>query len=69
MKSFVAALLAASVAYARTGTEKKPSQSEIEAAAASTEPHSPISNVKGLAFDRFVQVWLENIVCDLVRLV
>ncbi|PLB46755.1 acid phosphatase PHOa [Aspergillus steynii IBT 23096] len=61
MKSVVTALLAASVAYARTGTEKKPSQSEIEAAAASTEPHSPVSNVKGLAFDRFVQVWLENI--------
>lgn len=63
MKSFVTAFLAASLAYARTETEKNPSQSEIEAAAASTEPYSPVSNVKGLAFDRFFQVWLENIVC------
>lgn len=61
MKSFVTAFLAASLAYARTETEKNPSQPEIEAAAASTEPYSPVSNVKGLAFDRFFQVWLENI--------
>ncbi|KAG2418275.1 hypothetical protein HFD88_001376 [Aspergillus terreus] len=56
-----AALLAASLASAQTAKEEEPSLSEIEAAAATTLPYSPVSNVKGLAFDRFFQVWLENI--------
>lgn len=64
MKSFVATLLAtASLAYAQTATEQEPSLSAIESAAASTQPYSPVSNVEGVAFNRFFQVWLENIVC------
>ncbi|KAJ5757290.1 phosphoesterase-domain-containing protein [Penicillium nucicola] len=35
-------------------------RSEIEASAAKTVPESPVSNVKGLAFDRFYQLWMEN---------
>ena len=27
------------------------------------DPFSPVSNVQGLAFNRFVQVWMENTVC------
>jgi len=37
-----------------------PSLSAIESAAATASPLSPVSNVKGIAFDRFYQVWLEN---------
>ncbi|KAG9775032.1 acid phosphatase phoa, partial [Aureobasidium melanogenum] len=39
----------------------EPSASQISAAAASATPLSPTSNVKGLAFSRFYQIWLENI--------
>ncbi|KAF9895412.1 hypothetical protein FE257_000318 [Aspergillus nanangensis] len=45
----------------RSTKGENPSKSDIEAAIATTIPHSPVSNVKGLAFDRFFQVWLENI--------
>jgi acid phosphatase len=38
----------------------EPSLSSIVATAATTVPLSPVSNVKGAAFDRFFQVWLEN---------
>jgi acid phosphatase len=62
MKSSVATLLVtASLAYAQTATEKEPSLSAIESAAASIQPYSPVSNVEGVAFNRFFQVWLENI--------
>ncbi|RHZ66374.1 acid phosphatase PHOa [Aspergillus thermomutatus] len=62
MKSSVATLLAtASLAYGQTATEKEPSLSAIESAAASIQPYSPVSNVEGVAFNRFFQVWLENI--------
>lgn len=65
MKSSVATLLATvSLVYAQTATEKEPSLSAIESAAASIQPYSPVSNVEGVAFNRFFQVWLENIVCD-----
>ncbi|KAA8644621.1 hypothetical protein EYZ11_008000 [Aspergillus tanneri] len=65
MRSYVTALLAgASLAHAQVATSKEPSQTEFEAAVASTEPYSPVSSVKGLAFDRFFQVWLENIDFD-----
>jgi acid phosphatase len=37
--------------------------SAIEAAAATAAAGSPTSNVKGVAFDNFYQVWLENTVC------
>lgn len=65
MKPSVATLLATvSLVYAQTATEKEPSLSAIESAAASIQPYSPVSNVEGVAFNRFFQVWLENIVCD-----
>lgn len=32
------------------------------AQSATTQPLSPVSNVKGVVFDRFFQIWLENTV-------
>ncbi|KGO69482.1 Phosphoesterase [Penicillium italicum] len=55
--AFVGAL---ALAAAKTTTEKTPTQAEIDAARATALPYSPVSNVKGLAFDRFVNIWLEN---------
>jgi len=43
-----------------TQSASRPSKPEIEAAAATAAVLSPTSNVKGIAFDRFYQVWLEN---------
>jgi acid phosphatase len=43
-----------------TQSKISPSKPEIEAAAATAAALSPTSNVKGIAFDRFYQVWLEN---------
>ncbi|KAK3897130.1 hypothetical protein C8A05DRAFT_20043 [Staphylotrichum tortipilum] len=37
-----------------------PALSSIYAAAATTEPQSPVSNVASKAFDRIIQIWLEN---------
>lgn len=37
-----------------------PTTAEVEAAAATVVPLSPTSNVKGLAFNRFVNIWFEN---------
>lgn len=48
----------------KTITQQDPSQVEIDAARASVLPFSPVSNVKGLAFDRFAQIWIENTVCS-----
>lgn len=50
------------MAAAETSTIEYPTAAEIEAAQASVLPYSPVSNVKGLAFDRFVDVWIENTV-------
>lgn len=38
----------------------EPSLSAIKAAQATVQPLSPTSNVKGVAFDRIFQIWLEN---------
>lgn len=63
MKSSIALFLAsASLVYSQTSNVTEPSLSDIRAAAVSTKPSSPVSNVPGLSFDRFFQVWLENIV-------
>lgn len=51
-----------SLALAKTTTKELPSRAEIEAAQATVLPHSPVSNVKGLSFNRFVNIWLENTV-------
>ena len=65
MKATIATLLAAAVmARAQVATTSEPALAQITTAAATTKPESPVSNVKGLAFDRFYQVWLENIVSD-----
>jgi hypothetical protein len=63
MHSFLAGMLAAaSMAVAQTIQTSEPTIPEIQAAAATTLPLSPTSNIKGVAFDRFIQVWLENTV-------
>ncbi|KAJ5772287.1 hypothetical protein N7520_002816 [Penicillium odoratum] len=61
-QTFSAFIGALSVASARTipATASMPSLAEVEAAAATVVPLSPVSNVKGLAFDRFTQIWFEN---------
>ncbi|CEJ54249.1 Putative Acid phosphatase PHOa [Penicillium brasilianum] len=62
MKAVIATLLAAAtLAQAQVATTSEPSVSDINKAAATTLPESPTSDVKGLAFNRFYQVWLENI--------
>lgn len=62
MKTFATILAAAILARAEIATTSLPPLSDIKAAAATTLPESPTSDVKGLAFNRFYQVWLENIV-------
>jgi acid phosphatase len=64
MRSSIAAVLLAAVGAttAQTTNVSEPTLPEIEAAAATTLPYSPTSNVKGRAFDRFYQIWLENVV-------
>ena len=71
MKSLIALSLLAGVSVVSAATSAKepaestinPSLTAINAAAATAVADSPVSNVKGVAFDRFVQVWLENTVC------
>jgi acid phosphatase len=67
MKAAVAAFLAAAtLASAKTINVTEPSAAQIAADRATVQPLSPTSNVKGLAFDRFIQIWLENTVCGAV---
>ncbi|KAJ5683404.1 hypothetical protein N7462_006569 [Penicillium macrosclerotiorum] len=61
MSSLTAFLALLTLAAAGTITTSEPSLQDINAAAATTLPYSPTSNVKGLAFDRFYQIWLENV--------
>jgi hypothetical protein len=49
-------------AAAQTTPDAQISLSDIANSAATTEPYSPVSHVEGLAFNRFFQVWFENIV-------
>lgn len=44
----------------------EPSATAVAATAATQSALSPVSNVKGVAFDRFYQVWLENTVRELL---
>lgn len=62
MQSVLVLLATAGAAVAQLATTSEPSLSQIEQAAATVMPTSPTSNVAGKAFDRFYQVWLENIV-------
>lgn len=61
-QTLVAFIGTMSLASARTipATDDVPSLAEVEAAAATVVPYSPVSNVKGLAFDKFHQIWFEN---------
>lgn len=59
LAAFVGALSLAS-ATTIPASASMPSLAEIEKAAATVVPYSPVSNVKGLAFDRFHQIWFEN---------
>ena len=54
---------ALSLAAAHTSTQKYYTHAQVEAARNSVQPYSPVSHVKGLSFDRFVDIWLENTVC------
>ncbi|KAL4997525.1 phosphoesterase family-domain-containing protein [Aspergillus recurvatus] len=57
----LAALLGGlSLALAQTSSEQTPSAPEIAAAQATVKPYSPVSNVQGKSFQRFVNIWLEN---------
>lgn len=51
---------ALAVASATSSSLEYPSTAQVEAAAATVVPRSPTSHVKGLAFDRFVDIWFEN---------
>ncbi|KAL3461954.1 phosphoesterase family-domain-containing protein [Aspergillus heterothallicus] len=46
--------------YPESPTPSGMSLAEIASAAATAVPESPVSNVPGLAFDRFYQLWMEN---------
>ncbi|RAH73816.1 phosphoesterase-domain-containing protein [Aspergillus aculeatinus CBS 121060] len=62
MASSVAALVAlASLVTGATITTTEPSLSEIRQAQATTVPLTWTSNVTGKAYDRFYQIWLENV--------
>ncbi|KAJ5110419.1 hypothetical protein N7532_000954 [Penicillium argentinense] len=50
----------AALAAAKTTTVENPTEAEVQAARASALPFSPVSNVKGLAFNRFANIWIEN---------
>ncbi|KAJ6111481.1 Phosphate-repressible acid phosphatase [Penicillium sp. IBT 18751x] len=59
-KSLAVFIGALALAAAKTTTVEYPTDAEVEAAAATVVPLSPTSNVKGRAFDRFVNIWIEN---------
>lgn len=62
--AFIAAVLAvAGLAAGATITTTEPALAAIKAAQQTTVPLAWTSNVTGKAFDRFYQVWLENVVC------
>lgn len=60
--AFDAVLAASSSAVRPTSLLIEPALTQIEATAATATALSPVSNVKGAGFDRFVQIWLENTV-------
>ncbi|KAF7159427.1 hypothetical protein CNMCM6106_006700 [Aspergillus hiratsukae] len=61
MSSLAATVLAlVGVTAAATITTSEPALAAIQAAQATTLPSSPTSDVQGVAFNRFYQIWLEN---------
>ncbi|KAJ5738517.1 phosphoesterase-domain-containing protein [Penicillium malachiteum] len=61
MASVVALFALASVAQAATITTTEPPLAAIERAQATVVPQTWSTNVTGKAFDRFYQIWLENV--------
>lgn len=61
-QSLAVVLGAAGLAAAQLATTSEPALSQIQAAQATTVPLAPKSSVKGVAFQQFYQVWLENTV-------
>jgi acid phosphatase len=59
LAAFIGSMSLASAATI-PASDDMPSLAEIEAAAATVKPYSPVSNVKGLVFDNFHQIWFEN---------
>ncbi len=57
-------VMAASTTYASRAPQStiEPTLTQILATEATAPALSPVSNVKGVAFDRIVQIWLENTV-------
>jgi acid phosphatase len=57
-------VLAGTVTYAKPPPQHSilPSAAEIAEQETQAKTLSPVSNVPGIAFDRFYQVWLENTV-------
>lgn len=51
-----------SFGLAQNNPAQDPSAKEIAKSRATVQPYSPVSNVEGLAFNRFVNIWLENTV-------
>ena len=45
-----------------------PSSEDTAKARATVKPNSPVSNVQGLSFNRFVNIWLENTVRSFWRI-
>ncbi|KAL2856494.1 phosphoesterase family-domain-containing protein [Aspergillus pseudoustus] len=64
MASAAALLALAGLAAAATITTTEPALSDIKQAQATVVPLSWTSDVKGKVFDRFYQVWLENVDYD-----
>lgn len=61
-ESLVSLLGALAPALAQSTPAQDPSAQKIARSRATVQPHSPVSNVEGLAFNRFVNIWLENTV-------
>ncbi|KAJ5113207.1 phosphoesterase family-domain-containing protein [Penicillium angulare] len=64
MASMTAFLALAGMAVGATITTTEPALAAIEKAQATVTPQTWTSNVTGKAFDRFYQVWLENVDYD-----
>lgn len=62
MASVTALLTLAGLAAGATITTTEPPLAAIQRAQATTVPQTWTSNVTGKSFDRFYQIWLENVV-------
>lgn len=58
-------VLAASYASRPPYSTVEPSLTQIAATQATQQAISPVSNAKGIAFDRIVHIWMENTVHSL----